>query len=104
MVGGKKEKREGQKVLELAGVGEQMHCPRMQAQVLGLSNRQLQRGLSCWAQFSTISPMTQGFPVAEGGSGSLHVASPHTQKPLILLEERICPGGKPPRPAVATPR
>lgn len=31
LVEGKKEKGEGQKVLELAGAGEQMYCPRMQA-------------------------------------------------------------------------
>ena len=65
---------------------------------------QLQRSLSCWAQFSAPSPMAQGFQVAGGWLRGLPVALPHSLQPLVLLEERICPRGKPPRCAEVTPR
>lgn len=41
--------------------------PQVPGQVLGLSNRETQRGLSGWAQLSTTSPMAQGFRVQVGG-------------------------------------
>lgn len=74
------------------------HGPRVQAQALGLSNRQLQRVLSCWAQFSTTPSTAPGFQVAArwlrwppcGLLSHSAVSSPHG---------KICP-----RPADVTPR
>ena len=44
-----------------AGGGGAEALLRFQAQVLGLSNRCAQRGLSCCTQFSTVCPRAQGF-------------------------------------------
>lgn len=58
-----KGKRGGEKVLRVGAV--QNHRPRFQVKSWGRSNRQAQRGLSCWAQFST-SPVARGFQMAGG--------------------------------------